>query len=313
MFISYWGNSQDFPNYLNANTVTTIAYWELGEERKYHVTASQEIAKGTKSKTAKNDVSYDISLNVVQQADSFYVIDLVYSNYNIPTELKAMELMEELIEISEGIKIRYKINELGQFVTILNKVELIKTLKNQMKILKGKLQTVYPDNEDVKKMLTSAFESFEQTYLKVENVDALYSQDLLAIHGMYGFELKLNESVDLEMDYMVMNDIEVGGEAKLKVNSINKSTDSFHFSIVERPNKEQMSGYLNQIVSVLADAAPKEKLNISNFEYDIKTTTKYVMELSTGWLKSINIVQNIEGTFENETSKMTKKRSIIAF
>ena len=88
---------QELPNLLAANRVTTVAYYEMGEARSFHFVNSSTKTKNDKSKPeAEEIIEYDVEITVLEQEDSSYMMEMVYSNFSFPETKRENELKEYL-------------------------------------------------------------------------------------------------------------------------------------------------------------------------------------------------------------------------
>ena len=300
-----FAQTTQFPNLIGNNKVTAIAYWELGDSRNYHVTITEESFKNDKKKPFKtSSLEYDVHLSVVEMEDSSYVLELVYENFVFPDQGKNKEINEienSFKELSEGLKIRYKTNELGEFDSIINLTELASQLDQQLTLLEETMVSKIEEEND-----KNSFEVFMKHYRSIildpKNIEVLYAEEILKIHGYYGILMELSKPIDFVLEYPVFNSYLLNGKGTLTLNAINKDADQFVFSTNEQPDRAEMQSYLRTFFELLSAGLPESKLNFSEFSYSMKSKSKFTLELSSGWLIKVTRTST-------STTKLTKNNS----
>jgi hypothetical protein len=301
---------QEFPNLLAANRVTTVAYYEMGEARTFHFINSSTKTKNDKPKPDEEEIiEYDVELTVLEQEDSSYIMEMVYTNFVFPETKRDNELNEAIAQLSEGLKIRYITDELGRYDSIVNKDELAKDLKLQIEEVIAHFDGKFEKEEE--KVFFSTMMNFLTEKLTLpENIEALYAEDILKIHGYYGIELTVGKPIEIELEYSTLNNFVLAGTGTITLNTVNKDADAFTFMTTEAPNKEEMNSYLKELFAFFVMENIKEKISLSEFKFSSKAKSKFTLELSTGWLKSATHTSTNTFAFGKDTVKMVKKSVI---
>lgn len=301
---------QEFPNYLSANRVSTVAYYEMGESRTFHFVNSSIKTKNDKSKPEKEEiVEYDVELTVLEQEDSSYIMEMVYINFVFPETKRDNELNEAIAQLSEGLKIKYVTDELGRYDSIVNTDELAKDLKQQIDEIMAHFEGKFEKEDE--KVFFSTMMNFLTTKLTLpENIEALYAEDILKIHGYYGIELTVGKPVEFELNYSTLNNFVLAGTGTITLNTVNKEADAFTFITTEAPNKEEMKAYFKELFSFFVMENSKEKISLEEFKFSSKVKSKFTLELSTGWLKSATHTSTNTFTIGKDTIKLVKKSVI---
>lgn len=312
LFAFFNSFGQEYPNLLSPNRVSTVAYYEMGESRQFHIVNSSVKTKNDKKKPERQSITeYDIEITVEEQMDSSYIMQMVYSNFKFPLSKTDKDLDNALAELSEGLKIRYSTNELGGFDSIINKQELASNLALQLE----EIVELFDDKiekEEERASFMSVIDHFSKTLLLPENIDALYAEDILKIHGYYGLEITLGKPIPIELGYSTLNNFVLSGTGTLTLNTINKDADSFSFMTNESPNKDELKSYLKSFFDIFIIENVGEKVNFTTFKFSTKTKSKFTFELSTGWLKSATHSSTNTFTYDKNTMKTVTKTTIEA-
>src|SRR5574343_26033 len=301
---------QEFPNLLAANRVTTVAYYEMGETRTFHFVNSSTKTKNDKSKPEKEEiVEYDVVITVLEQEDSSYVMEMVYNNFTFPESKRDNELNEAIAQVSEGLKIKYATDELGRYDSIINKEDLAKDLKLQLEEVFSLFDDKFEKQEE-KQLFQTMMKYLVDKMTLPENIEGLYAEDILKIHGYYGIELTVGKPLQIELNYSTLNNFVLAGTGTITLNTVNKDADAFTFISSESPNKEEMKDYIKDLFSFFMMDNMKEKANLSDFKLSSKVKSKFTLELSTGWLKTATHTSTNTFTIGKDTIKMVKKSVI---
>ena len=146
--------AQEYPNLISPTKVTTIGYWNNGQSTDYHVKETHASYKGKSEKPFKSTSSeYDIELRVVDSTAESYVFEMKYTNY-VP-DADAKEFIHKMAELQNDLPIRYRTNELGQFDTILNLVELQQQLIEKLELCVGYIDEEEDELKEIYKMVIS--------------------------------------------------------------------------------------------------------------------------------------------------------------
>ncbi|MDH4471413.1 MAG: hypothetical protein QE487_02335 [Fluviicola sp.] len=286
--------TQEYPNLISPTKVTTIGYWNNGQSTDYHVKETQASYKGKSEKPFKSSSSeYDIELRVVDSTAESYVFEMKYTNY-VP-DPEAKQFIHKMAELQNDLLIRYQTNELGQFDTILNLVELQQQLIEKLELCVGYIDEEEDEMKEIYKMVITAMsEKFKQ----LNNIEALFLSDIITIHGFYGIEMQQGKPIDIELSYPTIGDIVLTGTGKVTLNTINKSKDECIFSTTEKPNRDELAQYVGSLALLFMMDSGK-KISLEELSFTMNTRKKMKMELSSGWMNSVE---------QTTTTKLTNKK-----
>lgn len=320
-FICCTESYAQYENLISPTTVTSITYFEVGETKKYHVTETQEKYKNNAEKPIQSTSnSYDLTFKVVAATDSSYTIDMTYSNLQsgVATQQKGWkmdDLTAGLSNLMNNMTVRYKTDEMGAFDTIINLPELSLKMGKAFDLLKVEFNKLIDEKEkdktanaEAKKMVNGMFAKMRDSFTKVENVEVLFLDDLIAMHSIYGFEMTLNKPDELEIYYNLFDSHSVLGVGKITLTAINKAADECKIDVTEQPDKEEMKAFMVEFVNSIMPEASEEKLSPSDFKIDASTKFTYIMSLTSGWMKKVTYTNKNNVTAEKNTSKTIKKK-----
>lgn len=302
--------AQNYPNLVNSKTVTAVTYWDENDSRSYHFkTISQKFKNDKDKPESQVTIEYDIDVTVVEEADSFYIMELIYSNYEVQSNSKKHSFNDDFSSLQNGMKIRYRTNELGQFDTILNLTELALELENQIKSITESMKDKLPEEfseEDFDAMMNYMMKRFTTP----ENVEVLFLSDILAIHGYFGYEFTLDKQEEFEVVYPVFDEFELNGKGTIVLTSISKDSDSFMLNINSAPLKGEFEKYINQIFESFTYGLKGKHGELGDFKITSKSKARYSFELSSGWPKIITETETTTISTKKEKIKTVSKTTV---
>lgn len=275
--------AQEYPNLVSPAKITTIGYWNNGQAATYHVTESGASFKGKSDKPYKESSSeYDIRLKVVDSTEKTYRFEMVYTN-SVP-DPNTKGFIKKIGELAYDVPIIYQTTELGEFDTILNLEDLQKDLMQKLELCKGFVAE--EEEKEVADIYSMVLDNMAKNFQDLENVEAVYVRDIIALHGFYGFGLQLGKPLEIGLEYPTIGEILLTGTGTLTLNAINKTKDECIFSSVEKPDREELKAYMGSL-ALLFMMDSKKKMSMEELNMTMNTKKKLKMELSTGWMNSV--------------------------
>jgi hypothetical protein len=297
--------SQEQPNLVSSSKVTTIGYWNIGDKVSYQVSQTDVTNKsGSTQPTKQKSNTYDLEIKVIDSTDHSYVLEMKYLKSAV--EGYDPQLQELMNSFQTSAPIRYQTDELGIYQKILNTVELQKDFKKKSEEFKKLLIT--NRGAEASKPVIKMLDDVLIEFAKPENIEVLYLGDIMAIHGNYGMELVLNKPAEIDVEIPCLMDIVVKGSGKITLQTINKTKDLASISIRYKPNQDELKRYMKTFFELFVPAESKE-FKIDDMKIDFEDTEKLQMQLSSGWMPSIQTSRTISVTFGEEKIKKVNTTS----
>ncbi|MCH2223422.1 MAG: hypothetical protein MK066_01540 [Crocinitomicaceae bacterium] len=292
IYLTFSAFSQDYPNLVSNQEITTIAYWNLGDKVRYHCVQEQQNFKNGKDKPYITDKKeFDLTLEVMDSSSTSYTIQLKYSNFILPESTNNDFVQSILTEFS----ILYTTDEFGAFDSIVNKTEL-----------KERVQTTIDLNYNDLDSLTIS--RLKTLFSKENNIENLFIEDIYSIHNLYGIGLTLNEPITYDLDYPTLEDISVLGQGTITVKTINATRNYASIYMTQRPNKVDLKKYIKDLGRVLF---PEHLDDLSNFSVSSKMNQFYDMTLSNGWMTKIKSKKTTTVKVKKKMNKQVNSYSYI--
>lgn len=171
------------------STVQTIAYWDLREKQEYTIT--YEKAKVRENDTISKEVStYDVGITVIDSTANSYIMEWHYKNHT--TDQKEL-IYQELAKATDGLKIRFKTDEMGEFQEVLNLNEIQDYVKKSVDEIKKSYDKVSKETNPIFENLTNMFTSKEA-------IEAIVLRDIQAFHTFHGGQYALGEVIESQIE-----------------------------------------------------------------------------------------------------------------
>lgn len=297
--------SQEQPNLVSSTKITTIGYWNIGDKVSYQVSQTDVTNKsGSTQPTKQKSNTYDLEIKVIDSTDHSYVLEMKYLKSAV--EGYDPQLQELMNSFQTSAPIRYQMDELGIYQKILNTAELQKDFKKKCEEFKKQL--VVNKGAEAAKPVIKMLDDVLIEFAKPENIEVLYLGDIMAIHGNYGMELVLNKPAEIDVEIPCLMDIVVKGSGKITLQTINKTKDLASISIRYKPNQDELKRYMKKFFELFVPAESKE-FKIDDMKIDFEDTEKLQMQLSSGWMPSIQTSRTISVTFGEEKIKKVNTTS----
>jgi hypothetical protein len=298
--LSYFAKSQELNNLIYSTKITTLSYFNKNDFKKYNVRQTTTQKKDNEA-LVTSKTEYNISIKVIDSTEHSYKFELMYSGYVLPPTIRDFE--KELMTCFKDVKIIYSTNENGEFEKIENIPEIKSATLKLLDLIKKKFTTNLK-TELEKEAFNNAFLGYDALINEDENIESMFLEDILFLHGIYGTELKLNESQDFEIEFPVIGDVAVKGTSSMTLKEINKETKVSKIVLSEQANPQELEKYLQNIMQSLFGHLTDE-LDAKKFKVESKTNQVYFMFLDSGWMKKITStnIQNLE--YEEHKIKKT--------
>lgn len=311
-------NQNEQLNLKSSSVVTTLPYFEKDEARTYHVTETSETFKKSSTKPSESITKgYDILIKVKDNTDTSYIMEMTYKNFK-DNDIKKKkdeeaEFKNALKNITENLIVQYRTDENGTFDTILNLPELAEKIAETMELTIDELITKMEiKDQDKIDAIKKTLGLIKEMFIKPENVEILFLDDINIFHSMYGFELTLNKSQDLEIDFNLFNNQHIKGIGTINLTGINKAKDDCKFDMNEKPNAEELANYLKDLIQYFVPEKDIKKGKTEDFKYNSTIKISYTMSLSKGWMDKISMVTKINTSNNKNVTKILKKKDFEA-
>lgn len=284
LLFSFQLAAQKYPNLISPKEISTIGYWNLGEEVTYAVVKKTERFSG-KKKPKTFEESYRFSLKIKDSTEKSYTFEMTYSD--IQTE-KGDPILDQLAQLKANMKVRYQTDELGTVDSILNVDALRKSVLEKLNVIQLELKTNSMDSLK-REVYSFAIAQMKSAFEDLENTESLFLSDILFLHGYFGISMQLGKTYDVDLNYPCLGDFVLTGKGTVALNSIFVNADECIFSVNERPDSQELLSYV-KLISSYFFMDERKKPFAHNLKITMKTQNKMRMTLSSGWMKKVTSV-----------------------
>jgi hypothetical protein len=271
------------------STAQVVTYWEKGEKQNYTVTTEKIKIKGADT-TARDIMTYDVEITVLDQTDTSYTIEWWYKNLRTNAE---NPISQKLMSITNDSKVVFKTDELGVFIEVVNWEECRDYIQNAMKSLSKEFSAI-PEMDKV-------LQQFAATYSSKEAIESAAIKDIQQFHSFHGGKYTLGEVVTGQIQVPnVLGKEPFDADIMIYLDKINEADNNFVIRLAQEVNQEQLTdatfNYLTKVSKSMKAALPKRK--------DLKGLKNETLLASrihgTGWV--IYTVQTTIVTLDDTTN-----------
>lgn len=271
------------------STAQVIAYWKKGDKQNYSLTVEKIKIKGNDT-TYREVTTYDVEITVLNANDKSYTIE--WFNKNNSTD-SPNPIFKKLVNMTKGMKVVYKTDELGVFTEVVNWKEIKSYIQKATSTLRKDLKDI-PEMDKVLKQI-------EATYSTKEAIESASIKDIHQFHMFHGAKYKLGEVLEGQLKVPNIYGTEpFDSYFKVYLDEINEKENNFIIRATQEVNKDQL---INATFNYLTTMANTMKVDPPKKE-DLKNLTNETLTISrihgTGWV--IHSVQTTKVTSDNITN-----------
>lgn len=258
-------------NQVTDSTAGVIAYWKKGDKAKFSMSQTEEKYADEKL-VSRQRITSEIDILIVVAAEKSYTINWKYSNIKIEgAEQSPLEI--KLAKLAEGITARYKTDETGAFLTLINWKEIQTFIYTTI----DKIGTEFKTPE-AKKML----KHLKNVYIKKENVEQLVMSDIQLYHTLYGYEYQLKKKIEISDAYLpnALGGNPIPATAIVQMTQLDPAANTCKIQILQKAD----SAYVAQAISEWIQKIGATKGDAKKVGFDINDTNEYEIDLQTGWI-----------------------------
>lgn len=260
------------------STVQTITYWDLGEKQEYSITYEKLKIKENDT-ISKESLSYDVDVVVIDSTANSYTIEWNYKNH----ETSNPDLtFQKLMGATDGLKVRFKTDEMGMFQEILNLNEVQDYVKKTFDKLEKSLDSTPKETE-------LFFNNMKNMFTSKEVIESLILRDIQAFHTFHGGQYTLGEVVESQIEI----DNVFGGkpflaDITLTLEDIDLEEDNYVLKYYQHVDPEQLKTVVEDVSKQLSENVYEEdkKIDFDMFGIEGLENEVYVGSVihNSGWV-----------------------------
>ncbi len=254
--------------------VQIVTYWDVGDTHSYNLEMGTKMS--LEAGSSESRTSYRVIVEVLKHTDAGYLIQWTYTNAVPPEGANAFE--RRVVEINEGLSVRFLISDLGEYAGIEN----WKEISRQVNEAAADIRRDFSGRADVESSLAKVMQAFES---KAE-FERLAMEEIRFYHMLYGYSYFADDPLIVEGE--VENPF--GGKPLhantrielAEVDSRNNTaylvyTRTFQPAALNRAVFEALNGYLPE-----GELTPEQIATLPKFDMDIEK--QFIFHTASGWL-----------------------------
>jgi hypothetical protein len=266
--------AQQDPQKETQPVVQIVTYWEPGDSHSY------DLEMGTRMSLAAGETesftSYRILVEVLEWTEKGYLIQWTYTNAAPPEGGNAFE--RRVVEINEGLSVRYYISDLGEFAGVENWQDIAAKARGDIESIRREFSGE-PDIDKSLDTVAGAFESEEQ-------FEKLAMEEVKFYHMLHGYSYLMNDPMVAEgvvenpfggTPIQSKTTIELAEVDDERNTAYLVYTRTFEQTALERALFEALNGYLpdGELSSDQIAALPA---------FDMLIKKQFIFHTASGWL-----------------------------
>ncbi|WP_020535585.1 hypothetical protein [Lewinella cohaerens] len=275
------------------STVQAITYWEMYDSITYGIQLEKIQVK--ENDTVSYDlISYDVGVTVIDSAESYYIVEWHYCNFQYSGN---NPLAEKIMGISEDIIVEILIDELG----VVKGVENWEEVKEYTYAVIDKVVEEPTTLPEVNTMLLG----MKQFYATEEGVINIAIQDALQFHTFFGSKYSLNERIEglVKVPNLYYPESPFDADVKIDVVKLDSDENSYSLRYEHIVDKDQLlATTLDYLKSLGIPDEVFEAVDLSGLENTVVCDS---MIDNSGWVISSRQVKKVSASGVEETEIRT--------
>lgn len=255
-------------------SATCIAFWKNKEAKVYYIKHSKE--KSTAKGNTSGEATYEAHIKIADSTAAGFTVEWVYKNFK--TAGFTDNTVNSLNAIMEGIKIRYKTDDVGMFSELVNWQEVRNfAMANYEKVVAKATQ-----NSE----FAAALNQVKAIFQSKENIEALLIREVQLFHAPYGVEYSKNAAVTETELPNVTGGAPFPASVVFKIEELNTGSDYCTVSINQTVDKGKAGPIMAAMLKKLAGSkqVDEEEIKSQVKDLEISDLNSYSFKLSSGWI-----------------------------
>lgn len=259
------------------SSATCITFWKNKEVKIYTIKHSKE--RNTASVNSKGEATYEAHIKVADSTANGFTVEWVYKNFK--TAGATDNTVNSLNAIMEGMKVKYKTDDVGMFTELINWQEV----RNFAMTNYEKIYATATQNSE----FAAALNQVKAIFQSKENIEALLIREVQLFHSPYGVEYdKKGTATTTELPNVT------GGQpfpatVTLKLEELNTAKNYCTVSINQTVDKGKAGPIMAAMLKKLAGSKPVNEEDIKKeiAGLEISDLNSFTYTLTTGWMKKV--------------------------
>lgn len=259
------------------STVQVIGYWNLHEKQTYKFTEeSNQIKNGTDT-VKSNKITYLVDVEILDSTANSYTIQWFYHDLQV---LKSAEpVMDEILKLSDNMKMIFTTNEMGQYEGLVNWMELRDRQNSALDTVAKRFSSIPNFDKYV--------EGMKKQFSTKESIENSATKEIMLFYTFHGARYKLGEELNTEIKMPnMMGGEPFDGNLTVSLDTIDTTNDFYVLRCWQIADAGQLAAaavdFVNKMASTMAEKSvtlPKNEIPPVVNELRISSQ----IHGSTGW------------------------------
>ncbi|MES2487616.1 MAG: hypothetical protein V4581_16920 [Bacteroidota bacterium] len=227
------------------STVQVIGYWDKNEAHTYTIEYKKYKLKAEDTITTQN-YSYKVDIIVTDSTESSYTVQWKYRDF---TSKNSNNISFRAAALANGLTVKFKTNEIGEYQELLNWKEVDEHYKNGLKLLQK--------DKEIPQYIINLL----ATANRRETVEDVLLKDIAHFYAFYGHSMGLGEEISDVVDEKNEFGAVVKSDVYLTLDEIDFEEESFLLKFYQTYDDETIVGALGSAFKELAGNDAEELKN----------------------------------------------------
>ena len=258
---------------MSDSLVQTVGYWDRGEKQTYRITVDKYRVSGTDT-SGREKMQYMADITVTDSAADGYTLEWHIHDHQVTAR---NPVVVKLLSLSDGLRIRFRTNELGVYRGLTNSDEV---RDHQLKGL-PLIRKQFKGTQNLETLIAPV----EASIRNREATEAVITRDIrqfLMFHGaQYRLGREITSAILLPNNY---GGKPFDGQVTLVLDEINREGSNYILRSTEAVDRKQLLeatfGFLSAAAMQAGTPAPKRE-DLADLRMDIETGARLH---NSGWV-----------------------------
>lgn len=258
---------------ISDSLVQTVGYWDRGEKQTYRITVDKYRVNGTDT-TGREKMQYLADITVTDSATEGYALEWHVHDHQVTAR---NPVVVKLLSLTDGLRIRFRTNELGVYRGLTNPDEAAGQLLGALPAIRKEFRS----QKNLEALLAPVSASLQNK----EATEAMLARDIRQFLMFHGAQYRLGKGITSAI--LLPNNYggkPFDGEVTVMLDEINKDGDNYVLRAVETVDREQLLeatfGFLSAAAMQAGTAAPRRD-ELAGLKMEVETGARLH---NSGWV-----------------------------
>jgi hypothetical protein len=268
---------------IDDTTIQIVSYWQAGDTLRYIVETGTEQSDG--NSVSRNNTSYEVVVTVLESDGPRAVLEWVYSEVVASEDLD--EFNRRLVELTEGLHIRYSVSDLGEFIHLENWEDISDSLRQAVALLAEEFE----EQPEIAKTAAAILEGFSTR----EQIEAIAIDEIKLFHALYGYRYSTNEPFSFEQEATnPFGGAPLRAVTTIELEDIDSEYDTAYLIYHMSYDPESTSRALYEAINGMLPEKPLTEEQLAALPaFEVTVRNQFIYHVESGWLLEAYSEKNV--------------------